>query len=307
MNIEEIKSLSNAMLKKLVDCLGLDGDYYISMSNTPIAFTRCEELSRFLTAKSSDLKHFLERINLDDKQKKYLFDTGLIIINREKKDLIANNGFERTDLLVKVVHERIHANRMLLINSQNKESRGISGVFYDDGRFVQSNRLDNDHYVDSSQEILKASIDDASDTIDKYVGMSSKEKEDITTADFEYDYQLEKQIKVDEALVETMAIVANRLYEEDKTDIMEIIRDINANYNSDDIRAITNIILRHNDLELFKWMIDPISYEIGVVNYDFFSKYITEADLNDVEDIRKSSDSFDDDDFDQQIINNRNK
>ena len=304
MTIDEIKIKTDEMIKKLVNCLGLDGDYYVSINKCPIVYASTSGVSEFLTARSSDLKKFLDRVNLDNKQKEYIFNEGLIVVNKNIKNI--SNDFDKTDLFITVIHEKLHANRMLLINSQKQESRAVNGVLYDNGHFVK-NYDNSPYYADSSQDILKASIDDSEKTYEKFHQMSSDEKEDLTENNDEYDNKMYQQFKIDEALVETMAIVANRLYEENTNDIMAIIKKINARYPGD-IKAITSIILRHNDLELFKWMIDPISYEIGVVNYDFFSHYITKEDLDDLNNLIQSDDTmFDDDEYDNDIRSSRAK
>ncbi len=304
MTIDEIKLKTDEMIKKLVDCLELDGDYYVSINKCPIVYASTSGVSEFLTARSSNLKKFLDRVNLDNKQKEYIFNEGLIVVNKNIKNI--RDDFDKTDLFITVIHEKLHANRMLLINSQKRESRAVNGVLYDNGHFVR-NYDNTPYYADSSQEILKASIDDSQDTYEKYSKMSFDEKEDLTENNDEYDNKMYQQFKIDEALVETMAIVANRLCEEKTNDIMAIIRKINERY-SGDIKAITSIILRHNDLELFKWMIDPISYEIGVANYDFFSHYITPDDIGDLNSLIKSDDTmFDDDEHDDAIRSSRAK
>ncbi len=303
MEIEELKSKTDEMLKKLVDNLGLDGNYYVSVSKCPIVYTNVDGLCKFLSARSKELKEFLEHVNLDDKKKEYIFNEGLIVINKSLKN---GDNFDRIDLYVSLLHEKLHSNRMLLINSQHPESREVSGVFYDSGKFVR-NYQDQPYYVDSSQEVLKASIDDSRKTYEKYSSMSLEDKKEMTENNFEYDDKLYEQYKIDEALVETMAIVANRLYEKNTNDIMSVVRDLNHEYDGD-IKAITSIVLRHNDLELFKWMIDPISYEIGVSNYDFFRYYITPDDMGDFNDLMESEDTmFDDDAFDNYIISSRKK
>ena len=40
-----------------------------------------------------------------------------------------------------------------------------------------------------------------------------------------------------------------------------------------DIGYMSEIIIKHKDLELFNWMLDPITYSAGDIHYDFFGNY----------------------------------
>ena len=287
MKLEEISNLSNEMLKKLVDCLGFDGDYYTSINRSIIMFANIGVPGKFLTARSKTLKNFLIKLNIDEQKKKVVFNEGLILIDKTYK----NNPIDK-DLLVTLIHERLHSNRMLLINSQFSENEEINSIFYDNGRFVQNTASDQMYYADASQDIFKGSIDDSMQTIQKYSSISNEEKESLSFADYKYNEKMEQQYIIDEALVETMAIVAYQLHNKQTDDIMGIIKDINENYDADDIKAITSIILRHNDLELFNWMIDPLSYQINYINYDYFKNYITKEDIDDYNTLINSEEIF---------------
>lgn len=303
MEIKQINNKTNEMIKKLVDCLGFDGEYYVSVNNSPIVFAKTEVPGKFLTAQSNQLKKFLDKINVDEKTKKYILSEGLIVINKKFK-----NEPVSSELLVTLIHEKIHSNRMLLLNSQFSENKEISSVFYDDGRFVQNSNSSKPYYADASQDILKGSIDNSKNTINSYLAKSDEEKEDIYYDDPKYDDKMEQQYKIDESLVEIMAIVAYQLYAKKTNDIMGIIKDINEKYDGEDVKAITSIILRHNDLELFKWMIDPLSYQIADVNYDYFSHYITNEDMADFNILVESEEiMFDDNAFDNYIISSRSR
>ena len=295
MGIEEIKNISNEMLTKLVNGLGLDGNYYVHAHECLITFSDCDGICKFLTARSKPLKRFLERKQIDDRKKKYIYNEGLIVINHNMKDLVDEK--DKRELLVKVVHEKLHSNRMLLINSQYSDHREVSSVLYDDNRFLVHDKANYPHYADSSQDILKASIDDSKETIDKYSKLSLEEKEHLTNISPQYEDKMEIQHYVDEALVETMAIISWILYKNNNSDVLEAVKYLNSRADGD-IKCITNIILRHNDLELFKWMLDPITYEEGFVNYDFFTRYVTEDDQEDLDNLVKAAIQMDEEYFD---------
>lgn len=306
MEKEKIIQIAEEMLKTLVNCLGLDGERYISANkkdNSFFDFGDADGLSMFLTAESNNLKNYLEQKKLDEKTKKYKLSEGLIVINQKYKNMPPDD-----DLFIKVIHEMLHSNRMLLINSQHSDNKNISSIFYDNNHFVQNSNSNRPYYADASQDILKGSIDNSKKAIEKYSNMSDEEKEDISFANPEYEDKMEQQRKIDDALVETMAIVAHQLYTKKTKNIMPIIKDINERYGGDDIHAITSIILRHNDLELFRWMLDPLSYQIGDINYDYFSHYLTAEDMADYQMLIESEEiMFNDDEFDDYIISSRGR
>lgn len=246
MDLEKVRIKSNEMLKKLVDNLDLDGEYYISVNYTPIIFGN-KGANRFLTARSKELEKFLDDNKVDKKRKEFLLDRDLIIINR-----IYKNTPNDEDLYVTLIHEQLHANRMLLLNGEhNKDNR-------------------TSYYADSLQDIIKVH-ENYSNQLDYY----------------KYEEKMQEQRNIDEALIETMAITAYLLYKKNTNNIMDIIKYINKRSTDDDIISITNIILRHNDLELLRWIIDPLSYEMYDVNYDFFNNYINNEDKEDLERIKK--------------------
>ena len=290
MSLDEINNMANELLKNFVNCLGLDGNYYVSVTKTPIMFGNTFFNGRFLTARSGELKEYIAKNITDEKMKNYIYNEGLIVINKKYKKEPLDFDFITT-----LIHEKIHSNRMLLINSQHGYDNGVKGVFYDDGRFVQNTDSSKPYFADAAQDILNASIDNSRKTINKYASISDEERDDISFHDSEFDRKMEKQEKIDEALVETMAIISYYLYFRNTDNIFQVIKEINKRYDGDDIKAITNIILRHNDLELFKWMIDPLSYQVDDVNYDFISRYSTNDDLDDLNIIYESNEcSFDD-------------
>ena len=302
MSLDEINNMANELLKNFVNCLGLNGDYYVSVTKTPIMFCNTFFNGRFLTARSVELKEYIDKNISDEKMKNYIYNEGLIVINKKYKKEPLDFDFITT-----LIHEKLHSNRMLLINKQHSHDNNVGGVFYDDGRFVQNTDSSKPYFADAAQDILNASIDNSKKTINKYAFISDEERDDISFHDSEFDKKMEQQGKIDEVLVEAMAITAYYLDYRNTDSIFQVIREINTRYKGDDIKAITNIILRHNDLELFKWMIDPLSYQVDDVNYDFFGHYITNEDLNDLNIIFESEELTFDNYFPGNNSRTRNK
>ena len=293
MEIEKVLLNAREILKCFINSLGYNGNYYIDMNKSPILFLNVDGISQFLCAKSIKLKKFLNKVKLVNED--YIFNEGLIVI-RKKVD----NNLDLNDLYQTIIHEMIHANRMLLVNSQFSNNRIVSGVLYDNNRFRLSYK-NKAHYKDALQELLKAPIDDSCNQ----KKLSFKKKQYLSNHNYEYDNKMEEQYKIDEALVEIIAILSLKIFQEKEINIMDAIESINQEY-SGDINAITNIVLRHNNLDLLKWMIDPISYEIGVVNYDYFRCYLNEDDYDDYNRLIESEDvMFDDDEYDRYVLSLR--
>ena len=303
MSLDEINNMANELLKNFVNCLGLDGNYYVSFSNTPIMFDdNTIFLGKFLTARSPDLKKYIDEKIFDEKKKTYIYNRGLIVINKKYKYKPWDFDFITT-----LIHEKLHSYRMLLINTQHYYDNNVGGVFYDDVRFAQNTDSSKPYFADAAQDILNASIDNSRKTINKYTSISDEERMKISFDDDELYKKMELQRKIDEALVEAMSITSYYLYSRNTDNIFQVIKEINTRYKGEDIGAITNIILRHNDLELFKWMIDPLSYQVDDVNYDFISRYSTNDDLNDLNIIYESKEDSFDDYFLDDISRTRNK
>lgn len=295
MKLENLKNISNKMVKKFVEELGYDGEYYVSTSKCPIIFANIYVPGKFYTAGSKDLQNFLAKLNIDEKKKNFINSQGLILINKKYYD----KPFD-ADLYVSFIHEQFHSNRMLLINKLYSENENISSVFYENEHFIQTSNSSHAHYVDASQNILKGSIDDSENISKKYSSIS--DKEEISFRNEVVESKMELQFKIDEALVETMSIVAYEKFNNPQMSIMDIVKKLNKKYGADDIKSITNIIIRHNDLDLFRWMLDPLTYQLDDIHYDYFSHYINSEDLQDVEIIKNSDEiTFDDDSFDEEI------
>ena len=281
MTIKELKIETDKMIEDFIDCLGLDGKYYVSCMDCPIAFGKTAGIGEFLTAKSNKLEKFLDNSNYNDTEKEYINDEGLIVISDELK----NKKLDK-DLIITILHETFHANRMLLVNTQSLTYDGeVGSVLYYKDHNVLTNDSNEEAYFDASQEIFHGSVDNSLKSIEELKKINQEELEDMSFADEKTAAKMTTQQNIDEALVELMAYLVYGLKKHKSKDIMEEVRKINSLPEDDidnDIKGITNIILRHGDLELFKWMIDPLSYQLDDINYDFFANYLNEEDLDDI-------------------------
>lgn len=109
---------------------------------------------------------------------------------------------------------------------------------------------------------------------------------------------------IDESLVELMAILSYKLYKDQEngidSNIWSSIEEISNHHEGTDIGAMCKIILKHQDFELFYWMLDPIEYSLENIHYDFFKEY-TKND----QDLLKELYSVDELDIDEIIELNR--
>lgn len=277
MDLKEIRDKSKKMLSNFVDEIGLNGEFYVSECNCPMAwgkpkFNGCGE---FVSPGSERLEGILQNSKYDEKTKNILSQRGLILINQNYRQKEPD-----PDLFVTTIHETIHSNRNLLLFDAIRDEKNENAYSFNNGKFEQNTTEHAFSYADASQEVLKGSIDTSKETMNSYKNTTSEELENMEFAEGKRDSQMEKQQIVDEALVELMAALSYKLYSNKEkgktTDIWSAIEQAKDVYEGEDIGAMCKIILKHQDFELFNWMLDPISYSQGDIHYDFFAQYTKE-------------------------------
>lgn len=273
-DLKQSRELSKQILVNFVNALGLDGETFISLNNCPIMWGKPKMggVGEFVTPDSDRMHYILDHSRMDDRTKQIVNSKGLIIISSEYK-----NRDNDPDFYVSLIHETIHSNRDLLIFDVTRDESNEKAYTYEGNKIVQSTSNYSFIHVDASQDILKGSIDDSRKTVSSYDSMSTDKLEDLEFGSGKRDTQMEKQQIADEALVELMSVLAFKLYNNSlkgkTTDIWELIVEAKEHFEGQDLGIICEIILKHNDLELFYWMIDPIGYTMGDVHYDFFKEY----------------------------------
>lgn len=304
MEIAELKTVTDKIISNFVNNLGLNGESYVSSNACLMAFDKLGPIpGLFHSAESPELKSLVEKLNISQKHKDYILSEGLILLNKKYR-----NSTDDSELLVTCVHERFHANRMILAQVPSKATETIDPVFYDQGRFIRNSTEFEEKYMDPNQDILLGSIDDSKANVAPYQDLSKNELEDLYFANDKVGEKMNIQYKIDEALVELMAGIAYGLYIGKFKDIMDGVDYTSKHYSGDDLRSMSNIILRHNDLDLFKWMIDPLTYQNNDIHYDFFSHYINDEDKNDVKTLFESEEIMpDDDEMDRIALETRYK
>ena len=286
MDLKKIKKTTDQMIKHFVDALGLDGEYYISCMDCPIVFGSTLGLGKFYSAEAPDLKIHLEHMLIPEKQKKEILKTGLIVINSSylKKEMDA-------EFISTIIHETFHSNRMLLINTQNKPDPDIESVLDYKNRFVQTSDGHEPLYADANQEIVHGSIDNSRNAIAEIKNLGYDKQIELTDFDDKVYLKRELYQYVDETLVELMALLSIYLVKQDSTDVMDMIKRINRNFEGD-IKSITNIIIRHDNLDLLKWMLDPLTYQADDITYDYLKFYLNDDDYPDLNDIIRINEEY---------------
>lgn len=272
MELKEIREETRKMLEVFVNTIGLDGEYYSQLNKTPILWggPLINLPGEFLSPNSERLEDYMEEIKCDDRTKKVLEQRGIILINPSLKTKEAYD-----DLIVTIIHETIHANRDLLIFDSFRDGMNERAYIFNNNRFEQNTGDYSLKHADASQDILKGKIDNSTETINSYLDKTSEEIEDIDWEKSRVDTQLERQKTADEALVEIIAMLSYELYrlKEKNPNIWNEIEKMRDNFKNQDIGVMCEILLKHHDFKLFKWMLDPISYSHGDLHYDFFGEY----------------------------------
>lgn len=273
-DLKQTRELSKQILVNFVDAIGSDGKAFVSLNNCPMTWGKPKMggVGEFVTPYSKRMQSILAKSKMDDKTKEVVNSKGLIIIDLKYREMDTN-----PDLFVSIIHETIHSNRDLLIFDATREESNEKAYTYEGDKIVQSTSNYSFVHADASQDILKGSIDDSRKTVSAYDGMSTDKLEDLEFESGKRDTQMGNQQTADEALVELMSILAVKLYSNSikgkTTDIWELISETRDHFEGEDISVMCDIILKHGDLELFYWMIDPIGYSMGDVHYDFFKWY----------------------------------
>ena len=297
MNIDEIDKITSKMLATFINELGLDGDFFISNRTCPMVFIDLAVPGKYISpGDKNSINRLINTLNLNDNAKKVIKRYGIIKINKK----YLNKEQMDADFWVNIIHEKIHSYRNLLIYDAyiaNKQSSFLSN----DDHFEQNSNNYKTYEGDASQNILHGSIDTSKKTIDKYKDMSLNELESLEFSDDKLNIKMEKQQAIDEPLVELMAIYrckeSNTKFDVYK-ELEKIIESVKLD---DDIIAMSKIILRHHDTDLFHWMLDPMSYQAYDIHYDFFAKY-TKNDKDLLDELYKSSNlGIDDDLYDKEI------
>lgn len=254
MTIQELDKLTNVIIKDFIkELFGLDYDDIILPENIPIILSsqKMYGLGAFLLPQSKELVQ-------------YSFDKGIIVLNGNFYNTLLENvtdsDYDINNLIVTLIHEKIHANKVVMTNysafsSQNYYNLTATSLVEEYNSLLQKQEV----YIDPIQD--KESFNQFYKTLD-------------------------------EAMVELISILAYRMFKNKKAKrnetIMEMVKVINQRCDKDDdIKIVTNIMIRHNNLDLLKWAIYPLEYQEYDIMYDYFNQYVMDKDKNDVKELHK--------------------
>lgn len=292
MDLEETREETMMMFAEFINKIGLDGEWYAGLKKTPLCWgtPNFGAAGEYMLPSNINIEKLLQINKLNEEMKKECKLNGLIVINHIFKNLKEPSR----ELYETLIHESIHASRTLLLFDVYRGAWGndnVSAYSSNNDRLEQNSGEFSNQYVDASQQILKGNIDTSNATIHSYDLKSSDEIEDATASDIKIQRQMNRQHIVDEALVELMAQLSYKIYSSKKQgkeiDVFEALNQIRNDTDETYLmceaskkdtlkrsaRIMCDIILRHHDLELFYWMLDPITYSNGDMHYDFFSEY----------------------------------
>ena len=279
MDLEKIIEEAKKRIELFLETLGMDGKTFTSVNpDLQVLFKNLGQTpGEFYGPDDRGLSFALEGNGFSKEEKNSAMENGVIFINDPSK----NNYKMDFDFYTTIVHEMFHAYRNLLVQDYFVNEENEKAFITNNGKF-EPNTLDMDwKNVDPSQDILKGHIDNSRKAFNQQVKVVSEEDEGFD--DFFVGEKMTDQQVIDESLVEIMAIVScglNSLKEKkeknenvDEKDIWDLIERIKKVFKGFDIEIMCEIIQKHQDFELFKWMVDPIEYSSGDIHYDYFNEY----------------------------------
>ena len=303
MDTSRLRKKANIAIKKLVDSLGLNGAAYIKNTNHYIMINNIPEkdiMGKTYGAQSNELYNLLEKTNWDYEEKVSVLQNGLITINVGK-----NINDDQT--LATCIHEMFHAHREILTNDQNRMG-DIPNIVELNGRSVKTTPDEGTqvfgNYLDAAQDVFIGSFDDSAKARKEVTKLSDDELKDL---DSRTSNRFIRQQAIDETLIEVMSITAFYLYKHNISNLdhaLDCIQEISKINGNKDFDSLISIMKRHNNLDLFKWIIDPLTYQQDSLNYDFFINYINEDDK---EDAKTLIDYYIMENLDDEIINKSTK
>lgn len=269
MKFESEIRIAKEIMKNFINELDLDGNSFCRIMKFPVVIYNnviFNSDGRYVSINNKYLNKIINSFSFSEEEKTNILENGLIEIDKKYE----NN--HNSMFYVTLVHEILHANRDLLLydyfnNVGGSEFSNEYAYVYKEGRFFKNTSNLSFDYGDASQNILNGNIDSS----------KIENAQDELDMDDKVAEKMDKQVEIDEALIDTMSIVANKIYNEkkkgNKLDIFECLELLRDCIDVNNVKVICDIILIHRDYGLFYWVLDPIGYTYGDIHYDFFSNY----------------------------------
>ena len=269
MRFESEIRIAKEIMENFINELDLDGNSFCRIMKFPVVIYNnviFNSDGRYVSINNKYLNKIINSFSFSEEEKTNILENGLIEIDKKYE----NN--HNSMFYVTLVHEILHANRDLLLydyfnNVGGSEFSNEYSYVYKDGRFFKNTSNLSFDYGDASQNILNGNIDSS----------KIENAQDELDMDEKVAEKMDKQVEIDEALIDTMSIVANKIYNDkkkgNKLDIFECLELLRDCIDVNNVKVICDIILRHRDYGLFYLVLDPIGYTYGDIHYDFFSNY----------------------------------
>lgn len=269
MKFENEIRIAKEIMENFINELDLDGNSFCRIMKFPVVIYNnviFDGDGRYVSINNKYLNKIINSFSFSEEEKTNILENGLIEIDKKYE----NN--HNSMFYVTLVHEILHANRDLLLydsfnNVGGSEFSNEYAHVYKDGRFFKNTSNLSFGYGDASQNILNGNIDSS----------KIENAQDELDMDDKVAEKMDKQVEIDEALIDTMSIVANKIYNEKRKGnmlgIFECLKLLRDCIDVNNVKVICDIILRHRDYGLFYWVLDPIGYTYGDIHYDFFSNY----------------------------------
>ncbi len=277
---KEIVEKSKRILLDFVKSMGYNENAFENFGEVPVFWDNIEKYNdededavgayvnpTEITAKFNNYNDIISSI---DENTKKTIDTGGFIILDES--LMNNEG--NYQLYLTLIHEMIHSYRNLFIQDKT-DWYNAKNVEFETEFFEKDS--------DASQDILKGHLyDEYIETIDD-CEMTTEEKGDkLDEMEKNIRKKLDKQKEIDESLVECISILAykNNILKTkgEQVDIWKNIEQLKEATKDGDRREknvslICEIMMKHHNLDLIKWIFFPLESEFGDVHYDYFENY----------------------------------
>ena len=272
--LEKFSKLADSALIDFVNQIGLDGETFVNINDPLIIWSNSIFQGEYLSPTKLEEQGIIDIFG-SDKVK----ETGVIYIN---SDLITATEDNCKKVISTLIHEKLHANRNLLfheatgnkeeLNHLKRTNKEDEFTFINkDGKTSQQTFNYQNRDVDPNQDVYKGSIDRSKTAISSQIPVSNE-----TVSE-----NLKRNTYIDETLIILITEIAskmrlNRLLNKE-TDIWKELENISERKDligmDKSLAPLAKIILKHKDLDLFKWTLDPLSYTADDPHYDYFSNY----------------------------------
>ena len=296
MTLDELNKLSDEIIINFINKLGYDGKEYIKLSGgTYICLV--DEIINGVGEYVSP--YFYEAnmnenmmIDVEDQIEEIKQDN---VLTKEQEESIKEHGYIKlikkdfydSEDLKTLIHEKIHSFRnMTIFNFKNSSYYFIDKDGTTNTKQFQIDNEKNELFSindDLDFSVLKGNYDNKYNNV---ISLLLEQNPNMSITDLKkysryiINKKLAYSINVNETLVELITLASYKIYKNPNMSIIDFIKHISEINTDEDmdlegIRMIymCRIILSHNNLDLFKWVLSPLEHINDVIQYDYFNEY----------------------------------